>query len=286
MASSPRRSLLRFAGYVALASFLGICRLPRASAQAVVSEDAKTKLGASVRLAAGTTTVGQVTDALSQQTGLKIEAADYLRDHMLTMHMTNVSAATVLNTFTELYGWQWSETEDKRILLNHSSLKTPRQITDIPKALEAALPKDFRRFLGMETPLSSSPFYQASVRMAADSFPRTLGFDMYKELALQVRPGEMIPYDHLSASRKHDLLVLLVLDAMEEIERGGDRDLFRGYTQPFDYDLSKAHFTLKNGMFMVGITQYEGTGRHEYAFGAPLHDLAGGKEINPDQLKD
>jgi len=146
----------------------GICRLPgfivgillamsSASAQTTHTEQAATKLKTLVHMPSGSLTLGHAVSALSEQTGLTIEADTYLNDRRLIVRLKEMSAADVLNALATLNGYVWRETENEHILLTRLRPSTPRAISEVPAAVRAVIPFDFVRFFGVGVPDDELP---------------------------------------------------------------------------------------------------------------------------------
>ena len=116
------------------------------------SGEPATKLAAPVHLLLGDVSVAQFTSALSEQTGLTISAAPYLRDRRILVQMDDVSAQNALNALAEMNDWTWRETQPGEIGLFRRALKLPREPGYIPRFVQTAIPADLREYMRVLRP--------------------------------------------------------------------------------------------------------------------------------------
>lgn len=119
---------------------------PSANAQDVTTPALLLKLQKPVHLDVKSITLEQIAARLSQETGLTIEAAPYLRQHQITVQCDGATAQSLLETFAELNDWQWQERSGK-IVIERRLVRKPRSIAEIPATVQSALAKDVRRYL-------------------------------------------------------------------------------------------------------------------------------------------
>jgi hypothetical protein len=137
------------AGLFALSSTM---RLSPAAAQTTNIEAAQQSLNKIVHLNLGVTTVGKLMAALSEQTGLKIQAAEYLQARTITVQMDGLTAASALDALKELNDWTSSSSVQNEILISRRRLRVDAVPAAIPRLMQAAIPKDMRTFLQIPNP--------------------------------------------------------------------------------------------------------------------------------------
>jgi len=115
------------------------------AAQSVSTTSAVEKLERWIHISADRATLESIAVQLSEQTGLHIEAAPYLRGHRSTIHFTG-DANTLLGTLAELNGWGWHEERDGRIVISRTLGRNPRSIREVPAAIQKVMAKDVRRY--------------------------------------------------------------------------------------------------------------------------------------------
>ena len=106
MSAHSRDRFCRRIGQLLLAGMMAAAACG-ASAQSVESDSVTEKLSRRIHLELGKTTLAEVAAALSEQTGLKIEPADYLNDRIMVVRIQGVSARSALNALSELNDWRW-----------------------------------------------------------------------------------------------------------------------------------------------------------------------------------
>jgi hypothetical protein len=157
----------------------------------VEAEAAGDKLAKTVLLRLGTTTLEKVTAALSEQTGLRVEVSDYLRERRLIVQMEGLSARAALDSLAELYEWEWREWKPDHILLMRRDTPLPREVAQIPPAVQSALSREFRRFLGIGMTLEEyATFTDPQLQKEVD-FARRRSLFPEREVSFYVLPRKM-----------------------------------------------------------------------------------------------
>lgn len=203
-----------------------------ASAQTVDYAQTRTSLQTKVNLHLGETKLPRVLEELSQQTGLKIEAADFLQERELLVELENMSAQAVLDTLAEGNDWIWFENRKGHLLVTRPRFKKTQELLNVAPAFRAIVPKDLRRFVGVD--LSDAEIMSA-VDGALPDHERIPDPRLTREFALplrlqapiteqenamiawvtkEVRAGTKIPYAKLTPEQQHSLLVYFVFTAM------------------------------------------------------------------------
>jgi hypothetical protein len=242
-----------------------------ASSQTVYTDTTAAKLRTTVHLRSGASTLPTVLEALSQQTGLHIKAQPCLQERKIVVQMDRISAREVLDTFSELYGWRWTEIDNEGVLLMRPRPKSPQTVAEISEAAQAALPVDIRRFLGIGVPESAlpapidtqtketiefrknSPLPSAKdeivkmltnprIKMIAENKVKSL----YNSLALGDEASKPIYYTQLTQPQRDTLLTALTLDALMKFNGTGFR-LLHGTISPDLLDTSAEEIFLHNG---------------------------------------
>jgi hypothetical protein len=200
-------------------TLLGLSLLPLAGLLVCPQESRQTaddaKLNTKVHLSLGSTTLLRVMDELSKQTGLKIEASDYLLERKLIVAMEGLTSREALDSLAELNDWTWYRTESGHYLLARPTFRRPSSLRDVPRAMQAALPRDFRVFLGgMADWRKMTPDERA---MAALSKPHLRALNQTKEafveeLAPSLLQQDVKPYSTLSGRQQESLLFSVVFD--------------------------------------------------------------------------
>ena len=122
-----------------------------ASGQSRFGSSVKSKLEKIVDLKPGSTTVLQVMNRLSEQTGVKVFAAKYLEEHQFYLNMTHVSASHVLDLICELNNWRWIVSNDQDVFLTHLIQPRVDNMENFPAAFRTVYPKPWDTFLGLGT---------------------------------------------------------------------------------------------------------------------------------------
>jgi hypothetical protein len=243
---------------VAALAFSALSARPVA-AQSVESDAVKEKLSTRVHLRLGKTTLDKVAVALSEQTGLKIEPADYLLDREMIAQMDGISARAVLNALSELNDWKWKETPDHTISIARHLLQMPQVPVSIPRIVQSAIPKDTRAFLQIPTPSDNPGVYTnpllANVHaLANDRVTKGLRYlrdtqgELFSSLPADAVKGEPILFDKLTELQQHDLIVQIAFKQLTLL----DEYLLSDFL-PFVSDPQSARLESRGNTFMVGI---------------------------------
>jgi len=183
------------------------------SQEAKPSQDPdEAKFTKKVHLLLGPTTLDKVAAALSEQTGLNIQAADYLQTHKLTVQLDNIPAQEALHAIRILNGWTVTKSDAGAYVVTHTPTQTAQTFADAGRALRSTLPKEFRIFFGLEAPIGAPNTFDpntdhlgfaSTVRQGAQE-------KLLESLKPNIGPTEFIPYDKLNPSQQEDLLCALV----------------------------------------------------------------------------
>ena len=114
-------------------------------------------LASSTHLNMGATTLKAVTQALSAQTGLRVQTETYLEERNLVVELKNVTAQNALDSLAELNDWRWFSPEKGVVMLTRKRAPLPQSLSDLPVCMSAALPADYRVFLGVGVPKKDLP---------------------------------------------------------------------------------------------------------------------------------
>jgi hypothetical protein len=152
--STLRRQIIVCFQAVAFSTFRATClkaqtNSPTKASQTNVDDKTAQRLQTQVHLNLGRTTVQTVIAALSTQTGLPINAEEYLQPRKLIVQLDGITAQGALDTLVELNDWRWFRKEDGQIWLTRHRAVVPQTLVELPAALRANLPKDYRAFFGI-----------------------------------------------------------------------------------------------------------------------------------------
>ncbi len=268
----------------------------RAGAQATSVAQAEAVLSTAERLArkahisSDTTRLADIMEALSAQTGLKIQAAACLRERRIVMQVDGLSAAALLDTLAELNDWTWHEVQPGVIAIARRTKPIPQQISAVPPALQAALPADFRRFLigtggtrdGMYFERSDAPDLQASspfrtanqkgMRDAAQQWRDQLCLLLQSDFATDVK----IPYSRMNTAQKHALLVSKIFDSLVYSNTTHSHYILMGVLRPYEQDIAAGEITLEGEWLNIRTTkQLAPDHTQSFGFGANVKRVLG-----------
>jgi hypothetical protein len=195
-----------------IADALTCTAIPVRAQQPALAADEK-RLETPVRLNMGATTLNRIMAQLSAQTGLTIQAADYLRERRLTVQMEGLTAREALDALAELHDWTWSRVEPGRYLLKRRVIRRPGLLEDIPRMMQIGLPRDLRAWLRLPalpkddpSETTSLPHHASLISIARDQKNRLL-FGMEPLL----RKRETIAVSELQPEPHTRLLIWLLL---------------------------------------------------------------------------
>lgn len=271
---SPISSFSRVVRTAAFASLVMCSSFSICAAQSVSTPATVDKLKQPVHISADKATLETIAAQLSQQTGLRIEAAPYLREHRTTVQFDGDSAVTLIATLAELNGWQWQEERDGRIVISRALGRKPQNIGEVPAAIQRTMAKDLRRYLhiGKEVnaeevkplavlPHPESPLTEAYYRTEAEknavranvnariasgtAYSVNILTETLKQTAPEYKPvkyARLTNWQRLMLCAKHIFMHLKILTIPETFEVTYD------CLQPYYVDVSKleVYFPARN----------------------------------------
>jgi hypothetical protein len=265
--------------------------LPGRAQEHLVPEYAP-KLDQTIHLTLGKTTLSAALAALSQQTGIRIDAAESLKERDLVVQMEGLTGRTALNALTALNDLKWREIGPNHLLVDRPTPKRPEKITEVPGQFVAALPKDVRDFL-----LIGMPSDKAWEFAEPNAFPKRKDFEfsqfldsrasgLYREqnrlleaaLPAKLTMGTKIPFRTMTAAQQSELLTMLFLDAITHMSAS----LLRDNLAPFQKDVMQAslHLHKSDGILEIGTVTQEGDTASYRFFGAPIAPPAGAQDLS------
>lgn len=259
--------------------------LPQESAvipptHSVDSAPTQSRLQVPAHLELGAVTVDAVIQFLSAQTGLPIQAEDYIRERALIVQMNNITVQAALDTLTELNDWRWFRREDGVIQITRKRPRIPQTPAELPACLRAALPADYRIFLGAGVATQDLPqlFFmqedgssqavpssglEASQRTQRLSWrlgnlqrPRLLKLRraLLSELGdmqrVRLEKGETLTWKRLPPKQRKNIEEALMLTYLSDLGDGYLRLLANGLS-PFQNDINTAQLRIMQGNDMA-----------------------------------
>jgi hypothetical protein len=178
------------------------------------------RLDAPVTLTLGETTLGRVMTQLSSQTGLTLQAADYLRQRRLIVQMEGLTAREALDALAELHDWTWSRVEPGRYLLKRKVARRPGRLEDIPIAMQTGLPRDLRTWLHLPALPKDDPSEITSIPRYGPimSIARNQTNQLLAELEPLLRKRETIAVSELQSEHHTRLLLWLLLQNYSSLQ--------------------------------------------------------------------
>jgi len=249
-----------------------------ALAQGEQQDTIQAKLAKTVHLEIGVTTVEKLMATLSNQTGLTIKAAEYLRERSLTTRMDNVSARTALEALDALNDWTWSVTPPNQILVSRRRLRLDAGPAAIPRAMQSAIPADMRTYMHIATPTEDMTKYD---NIFDSTLPMTMraGYntlmksvisdqtDLLTSLAPAILTGDPIPFGKMTQLQRSQLCIALVFPVLRET----DYQLLHGDILPHVADVNNAVLQMHGPTtLLIGSEINDGKSTSEIGFGAQI----------------
>jgi hypothetical protein len=194
----------------------------------------KTALTAPVLKLHGECTLRDLLSSMNTATNLVVKAPNYLLDRTVIFHANGMSAESVLNALSELYGLAWRLTEDAEILITRKEIASSAGLST--RLLEA-IPADCREYIGsigkvpIAPPTTAAPVQQdtlfrltqeidtANARHKADACKTTA--DKLRRSVTGRHLGGQLQVSRLTAN-EHNLLVdALSLIAFKDFSANG-----------------------------------------------------------------
>lgn len=268
-------------------------------AQTIIYQQTRTALRSEVHLQLGETTLTRALQELSQQVHLQIQAADYLQERELVVELNNMSAQAALDTLAEGNDWIWYEEKQGQIFVSRPKFNKTQKLLDVAPAFRAIVPKDLRRFVGVDVSDAEirSAFRQSQpnsdyvlrspeiinhlpprLRLLPEMIEAPVKQQenvMVTWVTKEVRTGKKIPYSTLTPEQQHSLLVRFVFTAMHDVfVPSGASNLIIGL-DPAGMDENQMRVIYQNGGIFVGTLQ-----QGHFSFG---EGIMSGKQL-PDPL--
>lgn len=290
---------MNFRNYLCKYGYLGILMLTlaltalsagaqnKSASQPVLSaSQAQAKMNTRVHLMLGSTTLAQVTAAMCQQTSLEISGSDYLRERKLVVMLDDVRLADALDALAEANDWAWRLDSQGEVVIARRVSRLNQTPASIPGLLRAAMPRDWRVFLGLP-PSESNP---ASATLSIDSSTHQDLFTVYGNslnwLRATLEPETLLKtpftYKNMTPAQQERLRLIMVSQALWKT----GRNLLYNPLMPHLVDPGMAIIRFKSfkqgDMFVAGSKVKINGQDAEETFGANLGDLKGG---GPDVIK-
>lgn len=206
---------------------------------------------------------------LSEQTGLKVEAESFLIDRTVSVSASGQSAGEILDSLAELNDWVWIENKDRHIFLSRPRYITPKNLTEVPKAMQRCLPLDIRRYMGVgagpdDLLIKESSSFHGNIAMTLKQSPEliisqsnanrlAIASQQVEDAILKVfsqkhfRIGELY-YQSWDKDLRELVFKRLTLKALQDEATPANAGIYLAALQPFELDPSKALISLGGGM--------------------------------------
>ncbi len=274
---------------------LTLARGGAASGQTAPTSKTGARLATIVRLALGETTLAEVAKALSDQTGVSVSAAPYLRERKLVVQMENLSADQALGALMALNGWQLYETQEGAIVITRPPRPTPLTLSEVPAALHAVLPRDIQQFLGVgiaagmpknvwERRMQAIGMSQAVIPRRIVEKTERLVKTQLDELAAEQKTADKtkkIPYAKLTPRQRENLLEALVFNDLGFFVSSPGGPLLYDTLIPIQRDFSVAEARFQGGMLSIGSTVANTQVKFFASFGAHISSDKPVKQTTP-----
>jgi hypothetical protein len=221
-----------------------------------------------VELPLGEVELAAVCRRLSEASGLRITAAPHLANHRMTLEPPVMKVAQAIWMVAEAGGWQHAPHEGG-FQFRRPVVPMRSGLLDTPRAVHAALPRDYRDYLWLDP-------YPSVLRISSDTkmggspgllrleYTRRLGERMNTaaqaaaEAYLECVQEKMeekgrVAYTEMSARERHLLLQTLVLDALRMVQYGSAYEFLTGRLPAYAEDFDRAEIRFDGSSFNVGI---------------------------------
>lgn len=251
-------------------------------AQEASAPDYATALTKTVHLTLGKTTIADALAALSNQTGIKIDALEYLKDREMVVQIDGLSGRAALDAITTLNDLRWSVAGPGHLIVSRPTPHSPAKITEVPDLLAQALPKDVRSFLliGMPQNMGWEFAKRGDFQRRTDSTYRDLLHSRSGNVVLQqttqflaglpnnLPVGTKIPYGKLTPAQQTALVSLLFFKEIGRLPQG----IMYNQLAPYQKDVQQAslHFHAVDNILEIGTVTHEGDVETYQFFGAPI----------------
>ena len=240
------------------------------------------KLAQPVRLTLGKTTLAEVLEALSKQTGIQIDAAEYLKDRVMIVQMDGITGRTALNALAALNDLKWSAAGPNHLVVDRSASGRPESITQVPGLIAKAFPKDIRDCLLVGIPQSKgwefaevnafkrkSDFeYPGFVSSRTGNLVQEQQKLLLANLSAVLTPGTKIPFKNLPPAQQSELLSILFFREISRLSFS----LMYDNLAPYQEDVMRVslHLHPSDNILEIGTVMHEGDTEIYRFFGAPI----------------
>lgn len=247
--------------------------------------DAETaaRLKMPIRLQLGAASVQQVMETLSEQTGLVITAAEYLREREVTMQMEGVTARVALDALAQLYDWKWYDLGAGHLRLAHATRQPPRSLAQFAPAFAACLPKDIRTFVfigqSAEAVKQQLDLKRMGMTDASPDMALSRGISSHLTVLLQEQMIGLVKPLHIDAAH----LPTIAFGQLTDIQQRAIllyplaqalRDMpsyhLSNRPPPYQRDPAQAVIELTGGNLLIGTHYMQGKNDRYEGFGQPL----------------
>jgi hypothetical protein len=90
---------------------------------------------------------GRVIDLVAEKTGCHIDIPESLRIRVMSVHVNDMRAVSVLNAIAQLNDWKYTIRENDSVLISRYGFALPAHPKDLQIAVIAAMPKDLRFYI-------------------------------------------------------------------------------------------------------------------------------------------
>ena len=240
-----------------------------------------------IQLRLGQTTLASALTSLSEQTAIRVEAAEYLRNRRLVLFIGDMPAAAALDMICQANGWVWHESRSGGVILERPHPKNPRGFSQVVTAIRSCLPSDWKRYFGESAgaaqgvgpstvDLKAAGVYAErvmvpAVRRRLEKRASSYGDRLKSAVRDFGENGTKLLCKSLSEEQKRDLVTCLALDTFAQLFEGTDNGLIMLGELPLSQrEPDSAEVVVKDGSIGLRWTD-ERAGQHlERAFNTQL----------------
>ena len=159
-----------------------------------------------MHLRLGGTTLEHLAEGMEKQTGVHVVIPSRLRGRKFIVQADDLTMRAALGAVADLNGWHITVFHEKAVGLDRPSVPDVQQLREIPAALNAILPADFRHFLRVPSILPQGALMHFDTNTdAVTGKPMEIAWERnvaIRKLNRAVRSAEAKPVRILSNARR------------------------------------------------------------------------------------
>ncbi len=260
---------------------------------------AQSGMDKAVSLHLGETTLERFAMALSEKTGRKIIVDSYLKEHLLTIEISDTLAKDLIAAVLEMNDWRTVKRENGDLVITHKLLPHSNSLTELPDGLRQIIPRSWFLFMGdefdpeegySELELTKLREYQKKLSEATNDEEKQRALDaikreknglkrirffnkqmisatfnpvsrmLFPKVPAPLMKNQPYPYINWTPEDKKGVMTTIFTKMIQALNSGGTaRTLLAGNIPDYLLHPEKTSLAIKNGFFYVEERSFDGS---------------------------